>query len=161
MKTTLLVLMFLSQMSFAKDCKITKSQSSVQDQFKIDTKVPKWLQGATIVVRQADGKESVVSADKFKVVPRKQQFIVTKTKETEQLTCSAGDDYKNRLSLLGGTGPKGNLKVTQPSADKAVIETNGGVTAGVQYQRKITDRLSIGGQIQTNESGAVLIGLDF
>lgn len=160
MKTTLFVLMFLSQISFAKDCEVTKSQSSIQDQFKIDTKVPKWLQGATITIKQADGKESTVSADKFKVVPRKQQFIVTKLKETEQLSCSE-DKYKNRVSVLGGVGPKGNLKVTQPSADKAVIETNGGATAGIQYQRKVTERFSIGGQIQTNESGSVLIGLDF
>lgn len=162
MKTTILaILVLISSNLVAKDCTTTKSDSQVQEQRDINTDVPAWLKGGTIVIRRADGKESVVSADKFKVVPRKQQFIVTKVKETEQLTCSVpGEKEKNRVSLLGGVGPSGKLKVTTDPS-KATIETGSSAVGGLQYQRLITDRVSIGGQVQTNESALISIGLDF
>lgn len=42
----------------------------------VNTPVPKELEDGEIIVRTKDGKEHKVSANQFKVVPRKQQFKV-------------------------------------------------------------------------------------
>lgn len=160
MKSLLFVLLALtSLMAFAADdCETIKAQKSVKEQLEIKTDVPKWLEGATITVRLANGKESTVKAEQFKVVPRKQQFIVTHDLEATHLVCKA-EQSKNRVSVLGGYGSRG-LKVTT-SGTTVSIEEQTGLTGGLQYQRKITDKFSIGGQVQTNNSGALLFGVDF
>ena len=160
----LVAMLFFISETFAGDatCKTVKSENSVQEKLELKTDVPKWLEGATITVRQKDGKESVVSADKFKVVPRKQQFIVTKTRAETTLMC-AGDNHetnKNRVSLLGGIGPSGNLKVSSDGS-KVSVETGPAAVGGLQYQRLLTDEISVGGQVQTNQSIMLNVGLDF
>jgi hypothetical protein len=62
---------------------------------------------------------------------------------------------QNRISGLVGMGPT-NLVVT-PSA--ASIER--GIVIGVQYQRMINEQLSLGVQIQSNETALGVIGIDF
>jgi hypothetical protein len=158
-----LILMMLSLMSvavFAVDCDTSRSEEKAEETLEIKTDVPDYLKGATITVKQADGKETVFTAEQFKVVPRKQQFIVTKTRQLEKTTCSE-EERKNRFSLLGGGGPKGNLRVTQPNAGQARIETNAGAVGGAMYQRKLGKVLSVGGQVQTNESVLFSVGVDF
>ena len=154
----------LPNLSFAADlCKTTTSDQSVEDQLEIKTDVPSHLKGATICVKQADGKESCVPAEKFKVVARKQQFIVTKVKTTDTTTCTVfekAEKEKNRVSLLAGNGPKEGLERTN-NGSKVTVESRVGAVGGVQYQRLLNDRISVGAQLQSNESALVNIGLDF
>lgn len=158
MKQIILLLVVLAPMvAMATDCDTTSSAESVQETKEITTDVPKHLVGATICVKQADGKESCVPAEKFKVVPRKQQFVVTRTKQTDKLVCGPN---KNRASLLAGNGPKEGLTRTN-NGNEVIVESRVGAVGGVQYQRLITDKISVGAQVQTNESVLVNIGLDF
>ncbi len=125
----------------------------------ITTDVPSHLKGATIFIVTADQRVSSAPAELFKVVPRKQQVIVTATEKTEILTCSE-EAAKNRISLLGGAGPKGDL-TKDSNGSKVDIETKTGAIGGVQYQRKVSKDISVGGQVQTNKSGLISVGLDF
>ena len=124
------------------------------------TDVPSHLKGATIIVRLADGRESSVPAEKFKVVPRKQQFIVTRTEKQKLISCVNNTPNKNRASLVGGYGSRNGLTVSS-NGSVVEVENKVGLVGGLQYQRLITDKLSIGVQGQTNKTGSVLIGLDF
>ena len=161
MKNIVISMLFVisSTVLSAENCKTVKSQDSVQERLELSTEVPKWLEGATITVRLSNGQESSVSAEKFKVVPRKQQFIVTKTLSEVQSVCSA-ERLKNRVSLHGGMGPSGNLKV-QSDGNKVTVETGPTAVGGLSYQRNITDEVSVGGQVQTNQSVLFSLGLDF
>jgi hypothetical protein len=148
-------------------CEVFTEEAKVEEQLEIKTDVPNFLKGATIIVRLANGKESVVSADKFKVVPRKQQFITIRVKETNVHLCSIEQEQqkqiekeKNRISLLGGQGPDNKLSVSR-DATSITVESKTKPIAGVQYQRLITDKISVGAQVQTNESALLSIGLDF
>lgn len=142
-----------------ENCSTTSEAATVEEQLEIKTDVPKHLVGATICVKQADGRESCVPAEKFKVVARKQQFIVTKTKQLDKTMCSA-ELNKNRVSLLAGNGPKEGLdKTVTPT--QVTIESRTGAVGGVQYQRLITDKISVGAQVQSNQSALVNVGLDF
>lgn len=143
----------------SQNCSTQSGEETVEEQLEITTDVPAHLKGATIIVRTADGRESSVPAEKFKVVPRKQQFIVSKTKQVDTTTCS-NEANKNRISLLGGNGPKEGL--TRSSDGKTVtVKSKTGAVGGAQYQRLLTERLSVGGQVQTNKSVLLNIGIDF
>lgn len=167
MKTLLFVLiistMFLASIVMAEDCSTDSQAETVEEQLEIKTDVPKHLVGATICVKRADGAESCVPAEKFKVVPRQQQFITMKTKQLDTKVCSVkvkDGKEKNRVSLMGGQGPKYGLqRSVEPG--KVTVESNSGLIGGAQYQRLLTDKVSVGAQVQSNESVLVNIGLDF
>lgn len=141
-------------------CSEENSQEVATETKEITTDVPSHLKGATIIVRTADGRESSVPAEKFKVVPRKQQFIVTKTEKAKVLSCTTNEPKKNRVAVLGGHGAQGGLKSSQ-SGSTVEVESKTGAVGGLQYQRMLNDTLSIGVQGQTNKTGSLLIGIDF
>ena len=161
MKFIITSLLLISLPVFAaQNCKTSSSEEKIDQTKEITTDVPSHLKGATIIVRRADGKETSVPAELFKVVPRKQQFIVTKISHQETTLCSAEEAHRNRISLLAGNGPKGGLDRSSTPA-KVSVESRTGAIGGVQYQRLLTERLSIGAQVQTNKSGLLNIGVDF
>jgi len=162
MKTLIALLLLVSGISYAGEptCSEQTSAEEVTGQLEINTDVPSHLKGATIIVRQADGKESSVPAEKFKVVPRKQQFLTTRTERSKVLSCTTNTPRANRVSLLGGHGSQSGLKSTS-NGTTTEVESNVGLVGGAQYQRMLTDRLSVGVQGQTNKTGSVLIGVDF
>jgi hypothetical protein len=146
-------------LAHAEKCETSKGAEHMVEVKEIKTDVPKHLVGATICVKQADGRESCVPAEKFKVVPRLQQFVITRTKQQSITMCYAD---KNRLSLLAGKGPKNSLSVDKSQApDKVSVENEYGGVGGLQYQRLVTERVSVGAQVQTNESVLLNIGLEF
>ena len=160
---TILGLLFSMNVFASPVCTKDLSTVDAEEQMEIKTDVPNHLKGATITVKLADGRESTVPAENFKVVPRKQQFLVTKTVSTEVFTCTvAGENQKNRVSLLGGHGAKEGLNVSRDeSTGSASVESRVGLVGGLQYQRLVFDQLSLGIQGQTNKTGSLLIGLDF
>ncbi len=145
----------------AEDCKTSVGTVTDEAVKVFTTDTPKHLKGAVIIVRLADGKESVVPAEQFKVVPRKYQEIVTSTRQDTTTVCKVkADQLKNRVSLLGGYGPKAGLTRTL-DGPTTTVETQVGGVGGVQYQRLITDRISVGVEGQSNETTSISIGLDF
>jgi len=154
-KLIIIALLASGSVHAGQTCSETAEQAIEKKEIKTD--VPKFLEGATIVVRLKDGKESSVPAEKFKVVPRKQQFLVTKTKST--MLCSASE--KNRIAVLGGYGNKASVSKTQESASQTTVKTNEGLVGGVQFQRKVNDRISVGAQVQSNKTTSLILGLDF
>lgn len=170
----IIVALVVSATAFAKEeCSTKTGEQVVTGQLVIDTKVPKHLKGAVIIVRLADGTESTVPAEKFKVVPRKQQYLTTDTQVSSQTQCLRetevekivkAEPLRNRISVSAGKGPKGGLS-TSRSSEKVKVETSTGAVGGLQYQRSISDlfddRLSVGGQIQTNKSIMGTVGVDF
>jgi hypothetical protein len=157
----LLIVSLIPNIALSDDsCKLKDSSAEVaEEQLEIKTDVPSHLKGAKIVVRLADGRETVVPAEKFKVVPRVQQFVVTKTKKTDTLVCK-GDVNKNRLSVHAGNGPREGL-TTKNHGSFVEVETDVGAVGGLQYQRLVTDKISVSGQVQSNETVLLGVGVDF
>lgn len=162
MKTLLtLILLFSTNVALAETCTTSSQEETVEHQMMIDTSVPKYLVGATICVKQLNGKETCFLAEKFKVVPRKQQFIVQKTKQKDIISCETkAEKEKNRISVMAGNGTQSGMDV-EKTPSKVTIENKVGPVGGLQYQRLITEKISLGGQVQTNDSVMVNIGLDF
>jgi len=161
MRYLIFSVMLTSLVSYANpECKTDLGEEEVKGQYNIDTKVPSHLKGAMIIVRRADGKESAVPAELFKVVPRKQQFITSKTQQLVKTSCEIKNLNRNRISVLGGAGPTGSVSKST-SGLTTTVDLDKGAIAGAQYQRLVTDELSVGVQVQSNKSGAVTIGIDF
>lgn len=152
---SLVLITAFPSLTLALEC--NTSTSEVVEEMALGTDVPKYLEGAVITVTLKDGKTSQVPAEKFKVVPRIQQFIVTKMAISK--TCVP---EKNRLSLGAGRGPKAGLK-SDKSAEPSVVsvESKAGAVGAAQYQRMVSDRISIGVQGQTNKTGLIMLGIDF
>lgn len=163
MKKFLIIVFCMSILStsYAKEpvCNSKTGKTEVKEQLNITTDVPKFLEGAVIIVRLKNGTETSVPAEKFKVVARQQQFIVTKT-ETKILTNCSIDGDKNRISALGGIGLDGST-TTSVSGSTVEVKAGKGPVGGLQYQRKLGDTFSLGVQGQTNGNGFFIVGLDF
>jgi hypothetical protein len=156
----LLLVLLLAAVTFGDDCVKESSQDEVTGQHVISTDVPRHLVGAVIIVRRADGKESQVPAERFKVVPRKQQFVTKEITRQQRLVCKA-EEKKNRLSAVGGVGPKTGFDKSTPTPTSLQVENRAGAVFGLQYQRKIIKDLSVGIQGQSNSTGSILVGIDF
>lgn len=70
------------------------------------------------------------------------------------------DPPKNRISLMVGRGAKEGL-TTSSSSTRVDIESNVGVIFGLQYQRLITEKVSLGITGLTSKAGLIGIGYDF
>lgn len=159
MKKLVLLIPFITSLAFAV-CDEKVDSQEVQDVTELTTEVPAHLVGATITVRLADGQTSVVPAEKFKVVPRAQQFIVTKVKTSSQITCNV-NPHKARVTVLAGHGTKeGVQSSTKPGVVE--VESRHGAVYGVQGQYLLNERLSLGAQIQNNKTFfPFVLGYDF
>lgn len=165
----ILLTMFLTNVyAKAETCDTRTGEEQVLEQAEIKTDVPNHLKGAKIIVRLADGRESEVPAEKFKVVPRLQQYLVTKVSKSTVRSCiTAADKERNRVSALVGFGPTGHLDRSSGNGTTATVEADRGFVGGVMYQRLLTDRLSIGIQGQGHDAsrkdktGLGVIGYDF
>ena len=109
---------------------------------KVRTKV------VTKVVEKVVEKPIIVEQERLKVVQQSVPVVVTKTliKRVQK---------KNRISLLGGSGP---TKLSVSSSD-ANLER--GPVVGAQYQRLVGETISVGLQLQTNQTVLGSIGIDF
>jgi hypothetical protein len=100
----------------------------------------------TKVVEKVVEKPVVVTKESVKVVEK--PVIVNKT-------VYRNVQKKNRVNLLGGTGP---TKLSLGS-DEARLERE--AVFGVQYQRSLNNTLSVGVQVQTNQTVLGSAGIDF
>jgi hypothetical protein len=62
---------------------------------------------------------------------------------------------KNRISVLAGGGP------TRLSTEPNAVVLERGIVLGAQYQRSLNDTLSLGIQVQTNQTVLGSVGIDF
>lgn len=114
---------------------------------------PSKFKDSDIKRKLKDGKVQTFDGNKYKIVPRgvkSKPIVVTKT------IVKKAKIKKNRVSLLAGASPSGKLE-----RDGNEVSTESNLNIGLQYQRLINDNVSIGIQVQTNESVLGSIGLDF
>jgi hypothetical protein len=155
----LIALFFATKSLASPACETLRSESVSTGELVINTDVPSHLRGASIIVRLKDGSESVVPAEKFKVVPRVQQVITTQVTKDTVRECKL-DGEKNRLSVLVGHGRKDGLDV-ENNGSNVEVSNRVGLVGGIQYQRKIIGRLSVGGMVQSNKTVSGGLGVDF
>jgi hypothetical protein len=152
--TGLIIGLMLVQFSHAEEC----SSATASETKTISTDVPSILKGGAIIVLSRNGDQFVFAADEYKVVPRQRQVITTK--ETVSCKVRSTEVRPNRISVLGGQGPTGHLRSKSDGAN-AEVEAQQGLVLGAQYQRQVNERISIGVQVQDNETALSILGFEF
>lgn len=151
----------LSISAKAETCTVDVVTSESEANHVINTDVPKHLQDAVIIVRTKDGRESQVSANQFKVVPRKQQRLVTVVKYNTQRTCKVNTKDKNLL-MVGGRRDHRDLDI-RVNGKTATVESEKGLVLDAAYMRQnlFDSALGIGAGIDTNGTLRGIIGVEF
>lgn len=124
--------------------------------------VPAYMKDGVITVKLKNGKEYTYSTNEWKVVRRGTSKPKEVLKEAEQApkVAEAPKPLKNRFRLLGGYGYTGGLKVTK-DATSAEITPKKGFVGGVGYDRLLTDKISGGATVLSNDSLLLNLGLDY
>jgi hypothetical protein len=139
-------------------CERNVQFQEITDFVTVEDVAPQYLKDATITVKLANGKEHTFSANGFKVVKRTKEKPVLRSVAIETNKCVTS--YKNRVSVLVGHGVKDSLD-RQASATQVDVSNTMGAVLGAQYQRSLTDKLSLGVQVQSNKTNSLMLGLDF
>lgn len=160
MKKILLMIILLPTISFA-DCSEIQATQVNDLHYNVDKMLPNYLKGAKITVVLADGSTSTVPAEKFMVVPRKQQIIIGKSENiTKRIMCK----NSNKKNIIIGEIRKDITDLDVSSDGKqAHIESIKEITPGVNYYRRELFDSSIGAGVGVDTNGVVkgMVGIDF
>lgn len=131
--------------------------------------IPKALQDSKITTTLKNGKKVNFDGNEWMVVRRKAPRKITEavaltvpfiTKELVPVVVVQKSAIKmNRARLIGGVGPKGFESSTK--TNYVEINSKSGVVGGVGYDRLLNEAVSIGGQVLSNGTMALSLGLDF
>lgn len=155
------ILILLFNLAFASDCTDVQTTNAQVQTSEITTDIPKHLQDATIIIRTKDGRESQVSANKFKVVPRKQQHLITEVKTHTERICKVSGKEKNLL-MVGGRRDHKDLDI-KVSGKTVTVESEKGLVLDAAYMRQniFDTNLGVGAGVDTNGTLKGMIGLEF
>ncbi len=167
MKAFILSMLFAVNSFAATDCSEVENVEAKDVVYKVNTDMPKHLKGATITVTLADGKSSTVPADKFMVVPRKQQTVVGQDKLVNKtVSCLTKDDARKNLVFVNAqkeyTGVETRTTAV-PNGTQLAVDVKKEVVPGLNYYRRDIKDSRIGAGLGLDAKGQVngMIGLDF
>jgi hypothetical protein len=137
------------------------------------TEVPPYMRDAVITVTLKNGKVYKFSGNTHAVVTRASSnkkkpaeiVIVEKEKVVEKASKQTCEDagYKepklNRVKVMLGAGPDG--LETERHQSSVTVKSSVGAVGGLGYDRLIDKDISVGGQIMTNGTCTLGVGLDF
>jgi len=152
MKTIMAVLasVLFAQVAMADCCCKPKESSPrvCEDKPKV-----KYVTRTKVVEKVVDRPVPVIVEKPVKVVEKVVQVVdrpvlVRRTVEKKVYK-------KNRISALAGGGP------TRLSTEPGAVVLERGMVLGAQYQRSLNEALSLGIQVQTNQTVLGSVGIDF
>jgi hypothetical protein len=129
---------------------------------------PEYLKGGVITVTLKNGKTYTYSADEYAVVKRGQESkplpLASKDSSEESVPApqqaeTKVEGHKNIISV-GAVRSQRGLNVTE-NANSVEVSSKKQIGAQLQYQRRVTDKVYLGGQLDTNQGVGVNIGVGF
>lgn len=164
MKYYLLTILLLPMFVNA-ECTSEIEVKSVPVEYTVNTSIPEHLKGATITVTLADGSSSIVPAEKFMVVPRKQKTIIGDSHLISNTTTCKFNSKKNTI-MLEAKNSKTDIETKTtpiPSGSKVDVYSKKELVPGLSlYRRELFDS-PVGGGLGVDTKGELkgMIGLDF
>ena len=168
MKNLLIILvvhLMAAGLANADDCSEKTITQTNPVKYEVNKNLPKYLQGATITVRLANGKETTVPAERFAVVPRVQQFVVGQAVNTSKtLTCKAKVN-KNTVSVGMRKDVTGLSKQASviPNGQQLKITQDKELIPDINYYRRnvLDSHLGAGVGVDTKGVPRIQVGFDF
>lgn len=156
------ILTLIMSLAFASDCTDVQQKQEVKEEQVITTDVPNRLVGKEICIRDPKtGVSDCFSTEKFKVVPRKQQRIVTKVTEHTERTCKVAGKEKNLL-MVGGRRDHKDID-TNVVGKTATVSSEKGLVVDATYMRQnvLDSKLGVGAGIDSNGTLRGVVGVEF
>lgn len=132
--------------------------------------MPKYLEGATVTVTLKNGKTYEYKSEDMAVVKRANLGVhKNEAKQTRKALATVAKkiknkklvkNKKNRIYGLIGYGNTGSLDVSTNGSTYETKHSRGAV-GGIGYQRKVSEDLNLGVQVQTNGTTSLSVGTDF
>lgn len=134
--------------------------------------IPKILKDSKITTTLKNGKQVYFDGNEYMVVRRKapkkvaesvspapQVLVLTPAEAPTKVVVEKKSRKMNRARLIGGVGPKGFDSSTK--SNYVEISSRSGAIGGIGYDRMLNEAVSVGGQVLTNGTIALSLGLDF
>jgi hypothetical protein len=127
--------------------------------------IPELLKDSKIVTTLKNGKQVSFDGNEWMVVRRKapkkleEKLVLLPSDQSAAQVRKQPAQKMNRARLIGGIGPKGFDSTAK--ANYVEINSKSGVIGGVGYDRLLNEAVSIGGQVLSNGTMALSLGLDF
>lgn len=127
--------------------------------------IPELLKDSKIVTTLKNGKQVSFDGNEWMVVRRKapkkleEKLVLLPSDQSAAQVRKQPAQKMNRARLIGGVGPKGFDSTAK--ANYVEINSKSGVIGGVGYDRLLNEAVSIGGQVLSNGTMALSLGLDF
>lgn len=124
--------------------------------------VPEYMRDGVIKVTLRDGKTYDFSLNDWKVVPRLGELAPQEAPaQLAKKPAEEREERKNRITLHGGIGYNGGLKVTNLGGGAFRVDPDRGFVYGATYARKISERWSLSATALSNETYTLGVGFDF
>jgi hypothetical protein len=149
----------------AQECMETQSTVTQDVVYEVNKNMPAHLKGAVIIVRQADGRETSVPAERFMVVKRIQYTKLGENKITNsKLTCKA--KQKKNIVFVDAKKEHSGLNTTTqliPGGVSAKVQSDKALTPGLNYYRRQLLDSDLGAGVGIDKNGQIkgMIGLDW
>lgn len=133
---------------------------------------PKELQGGTITVTLKDGKTYTFSSDEYAVVKRGTEEKVFTKSEGEEIAKthldegrkqgeqSAKDAQPKNIVSIGAVRSKNGFD-TEMTNSTVDVKSRKDIGASFQYQRRVTEKVYLGGRADTNGGAEINAGYGF
>jgi hypothetical protein len=132
----LILFFFASQIVFAANNCTESTEKRPGAVYNVNKEMPAYMKGATIIVKLADGRSSVVPAEKFMVVPRK-QYTVAGESLVKTVTCKSKTKRDTfsldvRKDIVGLETESSST----PVGTQAKVVSKKDIVLGVNYYRR-------------------------
>jgi hypothetical protein len=155
-----ILVILTTKVALGDECgKTTVSTIRQESEMDVVTSAPKFLQKATITITQANGKSETVSADDYMVVKRKHKRPLSVILLKQNTLQCKNTSKKN---IISGKLVDGYSDVsTKVNGKSATISLDRQLGVGLQYQRRIMERVYLGVGADSNKGTEALLGFDF
>lgn len=155
-----------------EDCKLNDDgyciveKETLQEE-TVKEKTPKQYKDSKIRRKMKDGRIQEFDGDNFKIVPRTQKRYKKKVEKKIVRPVIINKQKRHHINLLVGVAPDADFSRADRTPNRNVIvEHESDLHLGLSYSYDLLELsddldLSIGGQIQTNESFFGSIGVSF
>jgi hypothetical protein len=125
---------------------------------------PEFLKGGTITVTLKDGTQYKFSSDEYAVVRRGENSApslpLTEQKQQELPSRPAAQEAHKNILSVGLVRSNRGFSVSN-GANEVNVESQKSIGGSLQYQRRVTDEVYVGGSIDTNQGVGVNVGVGF
>lgn len=160
-----LLLTFFITSGYAKECTTNIQENVEVVDVQSKDEAAKYLKDAKILVKLANGKEYQFDASEFKVVARTQVKQITQVTKEKLVSCTEAQE-ENKNLLIGGLRrdiKDVNKTYSSTSSSQTLrLESEKGLIPEAGYmRRKVIGNVGVGGTVDSEGTGKLLIGLEF